>query len=318
MQIFTLNIASSINILLKSYVIFLYLSRIVQFLEIKQMKPIVQKLPLSEGTSFVARTYETPMYETPWHQHETVELMLSQAGEGSIFAGDYIGEFKVGDVFMFGKNLPHWFRKHDHLRGKAVVVQFKEDLFGNTFLNLPESTKIKSLLNLSQMGLKLKDDLKKDIKKKLSKIESLKGYDQLGLLLECLNKISQSKDYDLLTNTHFTAYSEADQNRIGTVFDYTLNNFTEPIKLEQVAELTNQSVSNFCKYFKKNTKKTYIQFLNEVRVSHTCKLLKETDKSITQICYESGFRNWSNFSTQFKKVCGMPPGEFREKFGKQL
>ena len=282
------------------------------------MKPIVQKLPLSEGSSFVARTYETPLYETPWHQHETVELMLSQAGEGSLFAGDYIGEFKMGDVYMFGKNLPHWFRKFDHLRGKAVVVQFREDLFGQTFLDLPELSRIKSLLQVSRMGLRLKDGLKKKIKKQLSNIESLKGYEQVSVLLNCLHTISLSKEYDLLTNTHFSAYSEAEQRKISAVFDYTLNHFTEPITLEQVANLTNQSVSNFCKYFKKNTKKTYIQFLNEVRISHTCKLLKKTDKTITEICYESGFRNWSNFSSQFKKVCGMSPGAYRKKYGQRI
>ncbi|MDC6367311.1 MULTISPECIES: AraC family transcriptional regulator [Flavobacteriaceae] len=278
------------------------------------MKPIIQKLPLSEGTSFVARTYETPLYETPWHQHETVELMLSQAGEGSLFAGDYIGEFKVGDVYMFGKNLPHWFRKLDHLRGKTVVVQFKEDLFGQVFLNLPELSKIKSLLQISRMGLRLKGGLRKQIKKRLTKIESLNGYEQISVLLDCLHSISLSKEYDLLTNTHFSAYSEEEQMRISAVFDYTLNHFTDQIKLEQVANLTNQSVSNFCKYFKKNTKKTYIQFLNEVRISHTCKLLKNTDKTITEICYESGFRNWSNFSSQFKKTCGVSPSEYRSQF----
>src|SRR5690606_38107870 len=144
------------------------------------MKPLVQKLPLSEGSSFVSRTYKTPLFETPWHQHEAIELVLQRC-EGSVFIGDYIGEFNRNDIYLLGKNLPHWFKKrNNHIKGKAIVVQFNEDMFGQTFLDLPEISKIKTLLSTSKSGIWLRGGLSKQIKKRLLKIENLSGYEQLN------------------------------------------------------------------------------------------------------------------------------------------
>ena len=137
-------------------------------------------------------------------------------------------------------------------------------------------------------------------------IGKAKGLAQLLSLLNCLHNISESKSYQVHTDRYSLTFSQEDQDRIGMVYEYSIKNYKENITLKYIASLTNQSVSNFCKYFKLNTKKTYIQFLNEIKISQACKLLKETNMSITEICYESGFRNWANFSSQFKKKSVTP------------
>lgn len=120
------------------------------------MKPLIQKLPLSENTSFVARTYRTPYFETSWHQHIEYELILFTEGRGLAFIGNYVGGFEAGDVFLLGADLPHTFQKQrKEMIGNCVVVQFRGDFWGDQFLELPESKVIKQLLTNSSKGLKI-------------------------------------------------------------------------------------------------------------------------------------------------------------------
>ena len=279
------------------------------------MKPLIQKLPIDEGASFVARIYETPNYEVPWHQHEEVELVLCNKSSGTALVGNHIGAYKEGDVYFFGKNLPHGFRKQRaEMIGNAMVVQFREEIFGNAFLDLPEMGDIKKLLIKSRQGMKLKKGLKKTIGGYLEEIEHQTGFQRLQTLITCLHLISSSDQFEFLANYHFQPFSQGNQDKIGMVFEYSMQHFKEGITLQHMADLTNLSVPSFCKYFKKTTKKTYIQFLNEIKIGHACTLLKKSDKTISEICYESGFRTWANFSKHFKKVCGVPPSAYRRMY----
>ena len=279
------------------------------------MKPLIQKLPLDSSSSFVARTYTTPHFETPWHQHEEYELLIAARGYGSAFIGDYIGTYQMGDVFLLGKNLPHWFRKKDFdMIGSSVVVQFTEDIFGERFLNLPEMQLIRNTLHNASQGIALQGALREKIGKTLGMIESLSGFAQLAALLDCLHQISISDQITYLTQSPIVSFSKQDQDRIHKVFEYTMQHFQRKIFLKDVAALTNQSVSAFSHYFKKNTKKNYIQFLTEIRISHACKLLITTEKSVTEICYESGFHNWSNFSQHFNTLMQQSPLKYRKEY----
>ncbi|HEV7347347.1 AraC family transcriptional regulator [Telluribacter sp.] len=278
------------------------------------MKPLIQKLPLDRQSSFVARTYTTPEFETPWHQHVEYELVLEATGSGTAFVGDHIGTYREGDVFLLGKNLPHWFRKKDQdTVASAVVLQFRDDSFGDSFWALPEMQPIHSLLQNAKQGIALDTGLREEVGRRLRTIEFLTGFPQLAALLECLHQISTSGHFHYLNHSPIVSYSVEDQNRIRRVFEYSMQHFQQKIRVQDVAALTHQSVSAFCHYFKKSTKKSYIQFLTEIRIAHACKLLITTDRTVTEICYESGFYNWSNFSSHFKSLVGMSPLRYREQ-----
>ena len=118
------------------------------------MKTLIQKLPLAKDSSFIAQTFETPYFETPYHQHDEYELMVIKKGHGTAFVGDYIGEYTVGDVYLHGKNLPHWFRKEtEEMTGASMVVQFKEDFLGAAFFDTPEMKAIRQLLDSSSRSI---------------------------------------------------------------------------------------------------------------------------------------------------------------------
>ena len=282
------------------------------------MKPMIEKLPLQEDNSFLATTYRTPHFEVPWHQHVEYELIMFTQGEGSSYIGNYVGAFKPGDIFFLGSNLPHTFQKvSKDLITSAVVVQFKEDFWGPAFMQLPESREIKKLFEISYRGLKINDELKQRMRPFIYELEFAEGFDRLILLCECLQMIVLSKDYETVSTQEVKEFNSKNKDRIDRIFQYTIDNFQEPVTLNAVAAHGRMSVPAFCNYFKKSTKKTYIDFLNEVRIGHACKLLNNTQKSVENICYESGYNTIANFNKQFLKVKNCTPSVYRKEFMKR-
>ena len=281
------------------------------------MKPLLQKLPLSENSSFVCRTYRTPYFETPWHQHDEFEIVMVQEGIGNALIGDYFGEYKPGDVFFLGSNLPHWFRKSDHNQtGSALVVHFLPEFWGKPFLSLPEMQAVCELFTLSKRGLKLHDAARQRVGGLLNEMEVSQGVTTIYLLLRCFEEMIQAPDASLELLGSGTAIYKAlsEANPIARVFEYTFANFQREISLQEVADLVSMSCSTFCRHFKQSTKRTYIDFLKEVRIGNACRLLTESDRSVLEICYESGYNNMSNFSKQFRELKQMTPLLYRRQF----
>lgn len=279
------------------------------------MKTLIEKLPLSENVSFVAKTFKTPFFEVPWHQHIEYEIILFIEGEGLSFIGNYAGEFQPGDIFFIGKNVPHTFQKRNkEMITSAVVVQFKEDFLGGEFLKIPEAREIKELFKDSMQGLQIIGRTKMEISGLIKSLESDQSFFRVVKLLECLYLINKKKEYLPLSTQEVGISNPKDMERIDQVFRYTIDEFANKISLEDVAAIAGLSVPAFCNYFKKSTKKTYIDFLNEVRIGYACKLLIETDLSIVNICFESGYNTLANFNKQFLKIKKETPSKYRRVF----
>jgi AraC-like DNA-binding protein len=279
------------------------------------MKPIVQKLPLLESTSFVARTYKTPNFEVGWHQHVEYELILFTEGSGLSFVGNHVGEFETGDVYFLGSNLPHTFQKtNPDLVTSAIVVQFHTDLLGPVLFELPESRLVSKLLARSRFGLKANAEAKSALAAVIKELETAVGFRRLILLLSCLQELSTPNAVKSVSTQEPRAVNLKDQLCIDRVFQFTIDNFKERISLSQVAGIACMTVSSFCTYFKRSTKKTYVDFLNEVRIGYACNLLMESNTPVLQVSYESGYNTMANFHKQFLKVKGVTPLQYRKYF----
>ncbi|MBS1577566.1 MAG: helix-turn-helix domain-containing protein [Bacteroidetes bacterium] len=276
------------------------------------MKLLIEKLPLSDNTSFVARTYKTPYFEVPWHQHIECELILFTEGKGTAFVGNYIGEFEPGDIYFLGADVPHTFQPVKGTITSAVVVQFREDFWGKEFLAIPENKTLRNLFEIAARGLKLKGKCKLQLNALIKELESAAGLQRIITLCNCLQAIASSQEYDLVSTQEIKQLNAKHKERIDAVFQYTIENFQEPVQLPEVAQTAGLSVPAFCNYFKKSTKKTYIDFLNEIRIGHACKLLNDTQKTVMDICYESGFNTLANFNKQFLKQKRTTPSGYRK------
>lgn len=283
------------------------------------MKPFIEKPPLTEEISFLARTYRTPQFEIPWHQHVEYELILFTEGEGLIFMGNYVGDFKPGDIFFMGSNLPHTFQKAaKDMIVNAVVIQFTDDFWGKHFLELPESKSIRRLLDKSANGLKLSADDSRIITPLMRQLEHAKGFERIIGLCDCLQKITLMTDLEILSTQSVKEFNQKNKERIDKVFQYTIDNFQETITLDTIAGYAGMSVPAFCSYFKKCAKKPYISFLNEVRIGFASTQIIDTQKSIESICYESGYNTLTNFNKQFQKIKKTTPSAYRKTFVNSL
>ncbi len=283
------------------------------------MKPLIQKLPLDEKTSFVAKTFRTPHFEVGWHQHIEYELILFTEGSGLGFVGNHVSEFETGDVYFLGSNLPHTFQKREAgMITSAIVVQFCEDFWGKDLILIPESRYIRELLQASMYGLKLSGASRQLLHPLISKLETAADFNRILLLGECLQVMASRKEYISLSTLEQKPLHDKGRECIDKIFRFTIQNFKDPVRLSQVAAIACMSVPAFCHYFKRSTKKTYIDFLNEVRTGYACSLLTETERPVPDIGYESGYNTLANFHKQFLKIKGMTPLQYRKHFSAEI
>ncbi len=283
------------------------------------MKPLIQKLPLSESTSFVAKTFRTPNFEVGWHQHIEYELILFTEGSGLSFVGNDVGEFEAGDIYFLGTNLPHTFQKREpDMITSAVVVQFREDFWGKDFINIGESRSIKNLFETSMYGLKVNGKSKEQLFPLIKGLENANGFKRVLILGECLEIIAEAKEFTAVSTQEIKQFTNKDKECIDRIFQFTINSFRDTVTLTQVADIACLSIPAFCNYFKKSTKKTYIDFLNEVRIGYACTLLMDTKKSVIEICFESGYNTVANFHKQFFKIKKFTPLQYRKYFTSKL
>ncbi|MES2732418.1 MAG: AraC family transcriptional regulator [Bacteroidota bacterium] len=278
------------------------------------MKPLIQKLPLSEQSSFVADTFITPAFETPWHYHEEYELVLILQSHGKRFVGNHVSDYAVGELDFLGSNLPHWYRKEDtQATGGSLVIHFRKEFLGKDFLAIPEMQKIGFLFEKARMGLHIGGETRRVMCEKMHEMLELTGMNRLTGLLAILAILADSDEYELLSGPEMNEQNPRDSDRLNKVFDYVMEHFKEEIRVEEVADLAMMSYSGFCRYFKNRTKKNFSHFVNEIRIGYACKRLMERDSRVTSICYESGFHNLANFSKQFKNIVKCTPRQFQSR-----
>lgn len=289
------------------------------------MKPQLLKFSTDPLTSFNVRHDRVPYFFAKWHYHSELELVHIEKGSGTQFIGDHISRFYEGDILLIGSNLPHYWRcdefyfeNNSELTAEATVTHFLPNFWGVQFLDLPENKHIKELFLKANKGIKISGNTNYKVAGILQKLLTAKSAERIILLMQALHIIGISKDIECLATSGFqNTYNELETERINDIYNYTINNFDKKISLEEIASVAHISPNSFCRYFKTQTKKTYSQFLMEIKIGNACKLLIENKKSISSVCYESGFNNFSNFNRYFKNITGKSPLQYKKTFAKE-
>jgi AraC-like DNA-binding protein len=286
------------------------------------MRPQLLKVLRGPSQSFSVRQDLVPHVNNRWHYHLEVELIHFKKGEGTQFIGDNIKRFKSGDVVIVGSNLPHYWRFDDlyfeenaKVHADIRVSHFTENFWGDQFLHLPENQSIKTVLEKARRGLQVTGKARQRVAEILDQLLHVEGPQRVMLLIDALHTISTGKGLVALSSMGFKHdFVESENDRINAIYDYSLKNSKRKIQLEEIASVANISPNSFCRYFKSRTRKTYSQFLIEIRVGHACKLLIENNLSIKQLCYESGFNNFTSFHKYFKMITGKSPLTYQREF----
>jgi AraC-like DNA-binding protein len=286
------------------------------------MKPAVQKSPISENYAFEVKYLKESHFDPNWHFHSEYQLFIVIQGTGTRFVGDHVSPFKKNDLVFTGPNLPHlwqsdpeYFATDKTFWTEGIVVYFHENFIGQDFLHRNETYKIKQLFMKAQRGMEIFGETMEKAKTFMQELLQVEDFQRILTLLNLLNLLANSTEYNLLANEGYAnLLKEHESDRMNKVHAYVMKNFREKISLDDVAAIANMSPPSFSRYFKMHANKTFSDFLTEIRIGYSCKLLIEKKISISEACYESGFNTLSNFNRQFKEVTHHSPLEYRKKY----
>jgi transcriptional regulator GlxA family with amidase domain len=163
-------------------------------------------------------------------------------------------------------------------------------------------------------GLKITGSSKPALDTLIRSLENSKGFRRVIHLFESLDLLAETMEFSRLSTQEVKQLNNKNRERIDRIFQFTMDNFREPIQLSQVADIAAMSVPAFCNYFKKSTRKKYIDFLNEIRIGYACKILLDSTASIADVCFESGFNTLAHFNKQFMRIKNMTPSKYRKAF----
>ena len=280
------------------------------------MKPEYEKIidpPERSFTTRIVNRDNRPLLSQAWHFHPEIEICYTVKSNGRRFVGNQISDYQENDLVMFGSNLPHGFTTEVY--SSQVVIQMTHDFLGETFINSPELRPIKKIFAHAKRGLEFTGRTKKKAAKIIDKLLEKEGSSRLLYLLELLQLFAEATHVEEICSEEYALDFEVEQfGRIKIVYDHIMDNFKDEVIIKEVADKLNISEAAFYKFIKKHTKKTYTQIINEFRINHASKFLMGTDKTIAQICFESGYNNVSYFNRKFKEIMHQTPHEFRNHY----
>ncbi len=253
-----------------------------------------------------------------WHFHPELELVYIEGASAKRHVGNHISEYKGSDLVLIGANIPHLnFDYGVTTTYRKEVLHFKSNFRDKVLDTLPELHQINRLLDLAKYGIAFCGTTKKEVGKLMKTLHSLEPFDYFITIMRLLKLLALSNEFELLHKKPFVnRYSNKEQQRIRKIYGFIDERYQSKISLEEVAALCNLTKPAFCRYFKKATGSTFVQFLNQYRISQAKRLLLK-GKNITEACYECGFESLSYFNRSFKKITGENPSEFKITFSKK-
>ncbi|MDF2193724.1 AraC family transcriptional regulator [Paraflavitalea sp. CAU 1676] len=285
------------------------------------MKPAFEAVKTSANHSFLVRKFTEKHFSAPYHYHPEYELTLIVKGSGRRYVGSHMQDYDAGDLVLLGGNLPHCWKTGEGASENSVsiVVHFRAAFLGEHFFVLPEMKDIQLLLNACNNGLHFKGDTSAVRNKMTTLLQEKNNYSRLILLLDLLYHLATASNYTVLQKrSEFDSLSLSELERIHQVIAYIVDHFQDDISLDSAAAIANMTVPSFCKYFKRITRKTFVEAVNDYRIDFATRELVLSDKSISQICFDSGFKDVSNFHRTFKAKIDSSPLQYRLSFRKKL
>lgn len=267
---------------------------------------------------------EKPCLDAEWHFHPEFELLYISKSFGIRFVGDSVSHFSPGDLVLVGSYLPHlwrnngsYYKKNSNQKVKTVVTKFIRDFIGaDTFKN-PEFGDIDALLSDSRFGVSFGKSVSEKMHDELLQLCDLSPVEKSISLLTILHRLSREGDKELLSSSEMHQLTKQKSGRIDKVYKFISDNYNTIIKLDDVAKVANMTPNSFCRFFKKYTNKSFIEFLNEVRIRNASRLLIQEDLTVSQIAYTVGYNSITNFNKQFKLITGVTPLHYKSNFDNQ-
>lgn len=271
--------------------------------------------------SFSIRRDIYPKHHNSWHYHEEIELVMIYKGTGSLYLGDTIKDFSEGNCILIGSNIPHFWLFHNledenqDASIDCIVIHFHTEFAGANFFNTAELETLKKLIQDAEKGLLINHSSTTAIKSLFIKALEVQGLTKFITLLKILDNIHRAEKENIVSDNYSILNNTNDEKRMRSVMSFIQNQYTFNIDLSDLSNEAKMTKNSFCRYFKQKTGKSPTQFINELRVAHACRLLRNTQISLKEICFDSGFNNFVSFHKIFKEQVNTTPKQFRKEIG---
>lgn len=284
------------------------------------MNDIQQEIvPITSDDLFIILNHPDAKFDYPIHCHPEYEINVVMKTEGTRVVGDSEENFADLDIVMTGPYVPHvW--KSDLVTNHVITIQFSKELLNFQMISKRLFMPIRQMLVDSMQGLQFYGEDAVRIKDEIIELTRMQGFGTATKFLEILNSLAHASRRKLVTNMYESEVliSQSKSRRISKVCRYIEENLSRKISLADVALLVNMSESAFSHFFKKKTGISFITYVNNLRVAKACDLLASTSLSASEICYDCGFNNKSNFIRIFTKRKKMTPIEYRNYISQLL
>ena len=256
----------------------------------------------------------TRHYPFRWHHHDDYELFAPVRGTGRAIVGDFIGEFAPGQVYLLAPALAHVFHTLPQAsvlaKGRsAFVLNLSPDVLTHTLMG----TATQALQKKAKRGALYTGAAAAEIHATLVQLQKAQGMGALESLMHLLAILDRHPSRLLVSPAWVSPIDLKTSRRMDAVFTFLHERYTSDVRLAEVAERAHLGPEPFCRLFKRITSKTMVEYLNELRVGHACRLLQETDLSITEVALASGYNTLSNFNRMFLRQKRVSPRTWRQR-----
>ncbi|MGZ3871398.1 MAG: AraC family transcriptional regulator [Mucilaginibacter sp.] len=287
------------------------------------MKVLPFTIPVPHDHSIIVQEEVLPHFYTYLHRHAEIQITWIKKGEGTLLAGNNMHVFREGEIYVIGANLPHlfksdpaYFQPDGDKEVHTVTIFFNPSTRLSALFNLPEMKVVTGFIAQNQSGFKIPDSIYQDVADRITLVQQARGPEKLYSFIELLNMLSQANNLQPLSSgTYAFSMTDPEGMRIASVYNYIMQNYSSVLTLEDVARQAHLTPTAFCRYFKKHTRYTLVNFINKVRVNEACKMLVNgSAKSIATIAYSCGFNSITNFNYVFKSITGVSPRDYMNSY----
>ncbi len=274
-------------------------------------------MQMTEHDSFLVFDRVKDVFSFPIHYHPEIELNYISNGKGlRRVVGDSLEEIDDKELVLVGPNLHHCWEQHNAPRKQMheITIQFSNNLFQHDFLNRAILRPIRDMFSRANHGIAFSRETCSQVELRILSLSKMDGIDYFLEIFSILYDLSISRNQRILSNSTLEPDKFEHNQKLNKLSEYVQKNYGSKISISDVCELLNMSNGTFSRFIKKNTGKTFVDYLNDLRIGFATRLLIEKDQSVSEIAYVCGFNSIANFNRRFKKSKGCTPTEYKKEF----
>lgn len=280
------------------------------------MKDIQQEItPVESDDLFVVLDHRDAKFDYPIHCHAEYEINLVLHSVGKHIISTREEPFSEVDLVIIAPFVPHVWKGQEE-GNRVITVQFSGKMQDFPMLQLRQFRSIEGFLRRAVPAAKFHLSQDDPLIDEVLALAGAQDFEATLDFLRLLNAMSE-RAFTILGDWD-TQMRESRSRRVAKVIEYSKKHLGETIRLSDVSSLVGMSDSAFSHFFKKHTNLSYVSYLNGLRISQACRELESTAMSVSEICWNCGFNNKSNFNRLFLQAKGMTPTDYRKYISRIL